>query len=384
MPAVNFHASRTPWAIALTVLFLIWTVKFLQAPAVSHLQPVSPVPAVGKEAPVAKPNIPKPSLPSEASNIQGGGAHVAAPNSEKEAAVEESAKSKEAAATSTKAATPQPTSAKAASTSPTDRPLVLYAYSETPNARTNLIFFLAHGLHQNADFVFVMNGESSATALIPNKSNIRIVQRENDCYDLGAYAEVLTTDDFYKSYQRYILMNASIRGPFVPTYATGCWSDMYLGKITDKVKLVGMTGNCQPIFHVQSMIWATDRTGIELLLHPPADPKLPADKQEVGINSCFHTWETAVHAEVYATQIILAAGYEASVMMSAFHAKKTFVQDCDKGGNGDALWNGKYYGTNVHPYETVFMKSNRDIDPILMTRLTEWTDGSGYSSYDHC
>ena len=145
-----------------------------------------------------------------------------------------------------------------------------------------------------------------------------------------------------------------------------------------------MTGNCQPIFHVQSMIWATDRTGIELLLHPPADPKLPADKQEVGINSCFHTWETAVHAEVYATQIILAAGYETSVMMSAFHAKKTFVQDCDKGGNGDALWNGKYYGTNVHPYETVFMKSNRDIDPILMTRLTEWTDGSGYSSYDHC
>jgi hypothetical protein len=177
-------------------------------------------------------------LPSEASNIQGGGAHVAAPDSEKESAVEESAKAtKEAAATSTKAATPQPTAAKAASTSPTDRPLVLYAYSETPNARTNLIFFLAHGLHQNADFVFVMNGESSATALIPNKSNIRIVQRENDCYDLGAYAEVLTTDDFYKSYQKYILMNASIRGPFVPSYATGCWSDMYLGKITDKVKV---------------------------------------------------------------------------------------------------------------------------------------------------
>jgi len=186
---------------------------------------------------VANPNIAKPSLPTEASNIQGGGAHVAAPNSEKEAAVEESAKAKEAAATSTKATTPQPTSAKAASNSPTDRPLVLYAYSETPNARTNLIFFLAHGLHQNADFVFVMNGESSATALIPNKSNIRIVQRENDCYDLGAYAEVLTTDDFYKAYQRFILMNASIRGPFVPTYATGCWSDMYLGKITDKVKV---------------------------------------------------------------------------------------------------------------------------------------------------
>lgn len=36
MAAVNFH-GRTPWAIALTVLFLIWTVKFLQTPAVSHV-----------------------------------------------------------------------------------------------------------------------------------------------------------------------------------------------------------------------------------------------------------------------------------------------------------------------------------------------------------
>lgn len=254
MAAINYN-GRTAWAIALTVLFLIWTVKFLQPPAVSHvralaypiyrmqkltmeqLQPASPVPAVAKEAPKVNPSIPKPPLPSEASNIQGGGAHVAVPDSKKEAAVEESAKAKEAAAASTKAATPQPTSAKGPSASPTDRPLILYAYSETPNARTNLIFFLAHGLHQNADFVFVMNGKSSATALIPNKSNIRIVQRENDCYDLGAYAEVLTTEDFYKAYQRYILMNASIRGPFLPAWASGCWSDMYLGKITDKVKV---------------------------------------------------------------------------------------------------------------------------------------------------
>lgn len=146
-----------------------------------------------------------------------------------------------------------------------------------------------------------------------------------------------------------------------------------------------MTANCDPMFHVQSMIWATDRVGLELLLHPPPDPNLPADaKQEVGINSCFHTWESAVHAEIHATRIILDAGYEATVMMTAYHAKKTFIEDCLKDGNSDTLWNGKYYGTNVHPYETVFMKSNRDIDPVLMSRLTEWTDGIGYSSYDHC
>lgn len=203
---------------------------------------------------MVNPSIPKPPLPSEASNIQGGGAHVAAPDSEKEAALENSAKSEGAAAASTTSTTPQPTAAKGPSASPTDRPLVLYAYSETPNARTNLIFFLAHGLHQNADFVFVMNGVSSATDLIPSKSNIRIVQRENDCYDLGAYAEVLTKDDFYKSYQRYILMNASIRGPFLPTWSSGCWSDMYLGKITDKVKVRQRLSSFVPCLNIQDVV----------------------------------------------------------------------------------------------------------------------------------
>lgn len=154
-----------------------------------------------------------------------------------------------------KATSPTPTKAdgpvSTASVAPLkDRPLILYAYSESPNARENFKFFLAHGLHQSADFVFVMNGESSATDLIPNKTNIRIVQRPNDCYDLGAYAEVLTTDDLYKVYKKFILMNASIRGPFLPTWANGCWSEMYLGKLTDKVKVCHELLDFPPYFYV--------------------------------------------------------------------------------------------------------------------------------------
>jgi hypothetical protein len=188
-------------------------------------------------------------IPSEASNIQGGGAHNVAPDSAKEAAVEESAKIEGAAAVPTESTAPESTTAKVPSNSPADRPLILYAYSETPNARTNLIFFLAHGLHKSADFVFIMNGESDATYLIPVESNIRIVQRPNDCYDLGAYAEVLTKDDFYKDYKGFILMNASIRGPFLPAWASGCWSEMYLGKITDKVK-VCLLSTLEPYLNV--------------------------------------------------------------------------------------------------------------------------------------
>ena len=119
----------------------------------------------------------------------------------------------------------------------TDRPLVLYAYFETPNSRDNLEFFLNHGVHAGADFLFILNGDNKAEKILPKADNIKFVKRANDCYDLGAFAEVLTTDDLYKKYNRYIMMNASIRGPFLPYYATGCWSDMYLSRLTEKNKV---------------------------------------------------------------------------------------------------------------------------------------------------
>jgi len=148
-----------------------------------------------------------------------------------------------------------------------------------------------------------------------------------------------------------------------------------------------MTGNCWPKFHVQSMIWATDTIGMNLLLFPP-QPKPteenPKPEKVLGINSCFHTWDTAVAAEIGATSVITDAGYKIDVMMQLFQSDKQYIEHCDNGGNGDVLWNGKYAGTNVHPYETIFLKVNRDIDPLLVEKLTEWTDKANYTSYDHC
>lgn len=50
----------------------------------------------------------------------------------------------------------------------------------------------------------------------------------------------------------------------------------------------------------------------------------------------------------------------------------------------DWLGPGSYFGTFVHPYENLFMKSHRHIEDTVLDRLTEWHDGWGYSSYDVC
>lgn len=40
-----------------------------------------------------------------------------------------------------------------------------------------------------------------------------------------------------KQYKKIIMLNASIRGPFVPHWSKECWSDAYLDRVTDEVKV---------------------------------------------------------------------------------------------------------------------------------------------------
>lgn len=134
-----------------------------------------------------------------------------------------------------------------------------------------------------------------------------------------------------------------------------------------------MASNCWPQFHIQSMIWATDLIGLSLLLQP------------TGIGACFDGWQSAVDAETGSTKVILDAGYTAQPMMAMFHSdEEHFIERCDTSKPGDFLNNKKYAGTNIHPYETIFMKTNRNVDPVGISRLTEWHDKRGYSSYEFC
>lgn len=208
-------------------------------------------------------------------------------------------------------------------------------------------------------------------------------------------------------------MNASIRGPFLPTWSSSCWSDVYLSKITPIVKLVGMSYNCNNgQGHVQSMIWATDAVGVQELL-----------KEDV-IGSCPTQMIRATQAEVGATAHMRSAGYDVDTMLSVYQSRNKMAklatleaaraanpeldlsdvhmslklerpgtwweseecmkhQDFLKPVQAEDSVNG-YFGTFVHPFETLFMKSHRAIEDVTMDRLTLWADGEGYESYDYC
>ncbi|TDZ39154.1 hypothetical protein CTRI78_v010673 [Colletotrichum trifolii] len=285
----------------------------------------------------------------------------------------------------------QPESSATSPTASKERPLIVYAYHETASARENLEYFVAKGLHNAADFVFIFNGDANSSSIVPDLPNVRIVKRENTCFDMGAIGEVLRQDDLWKKYKRFITLNASIRGPFLPTWSSSCWSDLYLNKVTDTTKLVGMTLNCVPRLHVQSMIFATDDVGIGILLDPTIatsaseDDRFGSKDDPVGLSGCYSDWNAAVHAEVGTTGLIMKAGYEVDVMMTALRPEGGAEEYCRANPeSGDMLWDKKYFGSNIHPYETIFIKANRDVDPELMSSMTQWHLRMETSSFDVC
>lgn len=114
--------------------------------------------------------------------------------------------------------------------------------------------------------------------------------------------------------------------------------------------------------------------------HPPNEP-VPEMKNP-GINSCPHKYWDAVAIEVYATPLLKAAGYRVSSMMAAFHSRDNYEDVCAHFPN--VLYENSYFGMTLHPFDTIFAKTNRDANALTIRLLTEWADGRKYSSYDYC
>lgn len=248
-----------------------------------------------------------------------------------------------------------------------NRDLILYSYFETPEALKNFSFFMRHALHAKADFIIMLNGDFTIdiTAL-EHLHNVRIVKRENRCYDLGGFHEILSGDPkLLTHYKRFIFMNASLRGPFFPPWADHvCWSDAYWDKLQDNpngTKVVGMSYNCANGIpypaHLQSMILAFDqRTLMEILL-----PKMKCYEDMLSAirdgETMISTWTREAGGEVYAMEnrFVVHAGWDGR-NSSAFLDWCVDSQEENKQGvthGNDVLHSQLYEGTTVHPFETM-------------------------------
>lgn len=252
------------------------------------------------------------------------------------------------------------------------RPLFTYVYTESPTARVNLIFFLDNGLHGAADFIFILNGPTDVASLIPSEANIEVISQSTTCSDLTAHHGVLQKDDLWKKYDRFIMLNSAVRGPFTPFWSRSCWSDVFLDRITENVKLVGMKANCLPKFHVESMVWATDAIGMRLLLDPPKGSSVPDmldqnHNQVVATGDHFRQMKQLIHHEVQATRMIMSSGYKVDTLTSS-PLLENHEEICAPDPIKDIAFSQR---DGAHPYETIFIKTSRYTDSVTVTRLTE-------------
>lgn len=204
--------------------------------------------------------------------------------------------------------------------------------------------FLRKGLFESDDVTFVLvrnNVDADPSSFFPiiyGFKNVHVLIRDNIGLDFQAWNETLYLskenlerriikeptkgeNPLYKDFDRFIFLNATISGPFLPRYVKDNWVDCFTSPLSSTVKLVGLTinhlvtypvsstsirdtyGITNPVMsHIQSMIFATDVAGLEVLCNKglfSPDKVFPSNKVVLIM----------LH-EVAMTSLIFDAGYE--------------------------------------------------------------------------
>lgn len=153
---------------------------------------------------------------------------------------------------------------------------------------TNFRFFLRHGLpssyhrcFSNSSVVIVLTTASWTTYaetiehLNATCGDLHIAIRANRCYDMESARVVLKEQRHFMAHDdNLVFLNCGLLGPFLrlpvaPEHQFWAWS--FTDLLDEHIKLSGLTINCGGKLgvrqaHVQSMLWATDATGLTAIL----------------------------------------------------------------------------------------------------------------------
>jgi hypothetical protein len=99
----------------------------------------------------------------------------------------------------------------------------LYAYFEkNKNYAKTLDYFIKLGVEMSidVDYVFIIQGYKTSVP-IPRYPNVKVLKRDNTCYDFGAYGkaiEWLGGINKVRKYDFFVFINPSAIGPILPKY----------------------------------------------------------------------------------------------------------------------------------------------------------------------
>mmetsp|Transcript_15376 Transcript_15376/g.18871 ORF Transcript_15376/g.18871 Transcript_15376/m.18871 type:complete len:226 (+) Transcript_15376:68-745(+) len=215
--------------------------------------------------------------------------------------------------------------------------------------------------------------------------------------DFGAWGIAIRSLDNIQKYSHIILMNSSIRGPFLPLYETEKWWHVFIKHLggSYNVGLVGTSLNCWTSLsetHLQSMLLVTTQNLFKRILLD----------ERPDLLDCKRTHSDAVFSgEIPLSQAFLHRNFSLKTMLLAFQSTipsggiitPIATQRSDHPAGvalysicynllqsnshaGDLYYPHEYGSSDIHPLETIFFKTSRQVAPSFLSAYTQWAAAS--------
>ena len=274
----------------------------------------------------------------------------------------------------------------------TPKRAILYHYFEASKTyRDNLLYFLAKTISENADIFLILSSDCSVS--LPKRRNLIIVRAPNINLDYGGYCHAISQYSVRLSkYEQLIFVNSSVRGPFLPSYISNSWIDVFTESLDCDADLVGAT-HCElsessslsrkyaertnevgPFFHIQSTAYAmSNKVFVELLKSGFYDQSEQLTKFEVILRYEIGM-SNFVMSKGWKVRSILAGDNLDNLKMSPDFGNFSALQ-------GDPQFPNSYFGRTICAEESIFVKTNRN---ILSDRNLASLTFSHLSCLDEC
>jgi hypothetical protein len=248
---------------------------------------------------------------------------------------------------------------------------VIYHYHRVDASHEhNFLSLFLQGYLEHVDFYVVTTSEEILNQ--PAPPNVKYIYHENKNNDYGGYAHAINNIILMEEYEFFIFVNSSVRGPYIPSYVNSDWTLAFTRHLEGDVGLVGASINISPpnlpisiLFkerhggsgscsHVQSMVFAIAKPQLKLLVENGFFSKKEFLSKD----------ELVVDYEINLSQSIIRSGLNIKCMLPEYNKIDYRLphQDINPTSlNGDPYFENCYFGRTIHPYESLFVKTNRNI-----------------------
>ena len=246
---------------------------------------------------------------------------------------------------------------------------IYHYYELNETYKDNFIYFLNTSLFDEIEYFFYIS--SSCSVELPNLTNVQYTYIENKNNDFGAVVE-FSRDKRSLSFDAYIFINSSVRGPFMPSYCSSNWHEIFTSRLSNNIAMVGSSINLlpegslisnyfkerfsfdPPYIHVQTTAYALSSAGYCLLLK----------EKFFDVNENLKKNDVISRYEILLSQILLNNNFSIASILPTheeFSVLKRGVNFKGTTKNGDPLNLAAFYGRTISPLESVFIKTNRNL-----------------------